>query len=82
MHASVIQPGWITCKLSQISVSQHVSLGIRLHSPEPENTALTVTNLVDSLKRTKTTSQQIFKRKLSRKIILMCLEFQGVKNPV
>ena len=39
---------------------QHVSLCMELHSPEPENTSLTVTNLMDtgvySLEETKTTS--------------------------
>jgi len=36
--------GWIARKVSQISVLQHVNLGIELHSPEPKNAALTATN--------------------------------------
>jgi len=36
--------GWITRKVSQISVLQQVSLGIGLRYPKLENTALTVTN--------------------------------------
>jgi len=48
-------------KLSQISVSHHVSPCIGLHFPELENTALMVTNPTDSLKETKTTLEQTFK---------------------
>jgi len=40
-------------KLSQISVSHHVSICIGLHFPELENTALMVTNPTDSLTVTK-----------------------------
>jgi len=43
--------GWITRKISQISVSRHKPVGIGLHSSELENTALTVTN--PSRKKTK-----------------------------
>jgi len=46
-------PGWITRKVSRILVSQQVSLGTRLHFSKPENTALTVTNPIDSPKETK-----------------------------
>jgi len=49
-------PGWITRKVSRILVSQQVSLGTRLHFSKPENTALTVTNPIDSPKETKKTS--------------------------
>jgi len=46
---------WLTCKVRQISMSQHVSLGIGLHSAKPDNMALTAANPIDSLKETKTT---------------------------
>jgi len=35
---------------------QHVSLGNALHSAESESTALTLSNPIDSLEETKTTS--------------------------
>jgi len=47
---------WITRKISQISVSRRVSLGIAWRTSESENTALTATNPIDSLWETKTTS--------------------------
>ena len=47
--------GWIIRTVSRISVSPHVSLDIGLYSAAPENTALTVTNEIDSLEETKTT---------------------------
>jgi len=52
--------GRTTRKVSQISVCQHVSLGLGLHSPETENTQLTATDPIDSLEETETTAQQIF----------------------
>jgi len=52
---------WTTCKVSQMSVSQHVSPGTGLHSLKQENTAPQATNPNDSLTETETT----FKHKLS-----------------
>jgi len=57
--------GWITRKVRrQISVSKHLSPGVGWRTPEPQNTALTVTNPTGGgLTEAKTTAT-VFKRKI------------------
>jgi len=73
--------GRITRKVNQISVSKHISLGIELHSSEPENTALMVTNPTDSLKRNQDYLITVFKSKLSMQNYLDVPKILAVQEP-
>jgi len=65
---------------SQISVSQNI--GLSLHSPQPENTVLTVTNptATDSLEGTKATYNESLNVNYQWQNSLMCLHFRRSRS--